>query len=125
MLTTTQLSSLLLCWMSNVDGLHGSDTAYDIDEVILHHTVPQRQTVNAAYYCIFLRNHLCPALRRKRQHLLATYPIILHDNARTYTANIVTDLLRCWRWEILGQPPYSPDMSPCDYDLFAKMKEPL
>ena len=24
MLTTTQLSSLLLCWMSNVDGLHGN-----------------------------------------------------------------------------------------------------
>jgi hypothetical protein len=22
-------------------------------------------------------------------------------------------------------PPYSPDMSPCDYDLFAKTKEPL
>ena len=25
----------------------------------------------------------------------------------------------------IEQPPYSPDMSPCDYDLFAKMKEPL
>jgi len=99
--------------------------AYDIDGVILHHTAPQRQTVNAAYYCSFLRNHLRPSLSRKRQHLLATNPTILHDNARAYTANIVTDLLRCWRWEILEQPPYSPDMSPCDYDLFAKMKEPL
>jgi hypothetical protein len=28
------------------------------------------------------------------------------------------------RW-ILKHPPYSLDMSPCDYDLFAKMKEPL
>ena len=99
--------------------------AYDIDGVILHHTVPQRQTVNAAYYCSFLRNHLRPAVRRKRQHLLATNPIILHDNARAYTANVVTYLLRRWRWEILEQRPYSPGMSPCDYDLFAKMKEPL
>jgi transposase len=51
-------------------------------------------------------------------------PIILHDNAMAHTADAVKDLLRCWRWEILQHPPYSPDMSPCDYDLFAKMKEP-
>jgi len=75
--------------------------AYDTDGVILHHTVPQRQTVNAAYYCNFLRNHLRSALRRKRQHLLATNPIILHDNARAHTANVVADILRHWRWEIL------------------------
>ena len=30
-----------------------------------------------------------------------------------------------WQWEILEHPPYSPDMSPRDYDLFAKVKEPL
>ena len=98
---------------------------HDIDGVILLHTVPQRQTVHAAYYCNFLRNHLRPALRRKRQHLLATNLIILHDNARAHTANVVTELLRRWRWEILEQTPYLPDMSPCDYDFFAKMKEPL
>ncbi|PNF29374.1 hypothetical protein B7P43_G07838, partial [Cryptotermes secundus] len=42
-----------------------------------------------------------------------------------HTTDTVKDLLRRWRWEILQHPPYSPDMSPCDYDLFAKMKEPL
>jgi len=57
--------------------------------------------------------------------LVGNNPIILHGNARAHNANVVTDLLRRWRWEILEQPPYSPDMSPCDYDLFAKMKEPL
>ena len=51
-------------------------------------------------------------------------PIILNDNARSHTA-AVTDLLRRWQWEIMEQPPYSPDMSSCDYDLFAKVKEPL
>ena len=34
-------------------------------------------------------------------------------------------LIRRWNWEILEHPPYSSDMSPCDYDLFAKVKEPL
>ena len=54
-----------------------------------------------------------------------TDPIILHRNARSHTAAAVTDLLRRLQWEILEHPPYSPDMSPCDYDLFAKVKEPL
>ena len=33
-------------------------------------------------------------------------------------------LLR-WRWEVLEHPPYSPDLSPCDYDLISKLKAPL
>ena len=52
-------------------------------------------------------------------------PIILHDNTRSHTAAAVTDLLRRWKREILEHPPYLPDMCPCDYDLFAKVKEPL
>ena len=37
----------------------------------------------------------------------------------------VVNLLHRWNWEILEHPPYSPDMSPCDLDHFAKMKLPL
>ncbi|KAJ4439571.1 hypothetical protein ANN_07698 [Periplaneta americana] len=69
-------------------------------------------------------HYLRPALRRKR-HLVVQNPIILHDNARSHTAAAIKDLLRHWQWEILEHPPYSPDMSPCDYDLFTKVKEPL
>ena len=50
--------------------------------------------------------------------------IVVHDNTRSHTAAAI-DQLRRWQWEILEHPPYSPDMSPCDYDLFAKVKEPL
>ena len=99
--------------------------ACGIDGVILHYAVPQTQSVNAAIYCTFLQHHLRPALRRNRRHLVIQNPIILHDNASSGTAAAVTDFLRRWQWEILEHPPYSPDMSPCDYDLFAKVKEPL
>ena len=50
---------------------------------------------------------------------------LFHDNPRSLIAAAVTDLLRRWQWVILEHPPYSPDMSPCDYDLFTKVKEPL
>ena len=99
-----------------------SIVAYDIDGIILHQAVSLRRTVNTAYYCIFLQHHLCPALRRKRWHLVVQNPIILNDNSRSHTAAAVMDHLCHWQWEILEHPLYSPDMSPCNYNLFAKVK---
>ncbi|KAJ4442993.1 hypothetical protein ANN_04641, partial [Periplaneta americana] len=69
--------------------------------------------------------HLRPAVRRKLPNLLNSHPIVLHDGARSHIAALVVNLLLRWNWEILQHPPYSPDMSPCDFDLFAKMKLPL
>ena len=60
----------------------------------------------------------------EQRPLVVQNPIILRDNARSHTAAI-TDLLRCWQWEILEHPLYSPNMRPWDYDLFAKVKESL
>jgi histone-lysine N-methyltransferase SETMAR len=91
---------------------------YDCDGVILMHTV------NAQYYCSLLEN-LRPALRKKRRHFLQNPPIILQDNARPHAAQAVADLFDRWGWEVLYHPPYSPDLSPCDFDLIPKMKEPL
>ncbi len=28
-------------------------------------------------------------------------------------------------WEVFGHPPYSPDLSPCDFHLLATLKDPL
>ena len=47
--------------------------------------------------------------------------IILHDNAWSHTTATVMDLLRHWQWEILEHPPYLPNVSPCNYDLFTKV----
>ena len=73
----------------------------------------------------FLENNLRPVLRRKRPHFLQNPPISLQDNARVHMAHPVADLYRHWGWEVLFHPPHSPDLSPCDYDLISKLKEPL
>ena len=96
---------------------------YGIDGVILCHAVPPRQMVNTDY-CMFLQHHLCPVLRRKWP-LVVQNSIILRDNAESHTAAAVMDLLCCWQWEILEHPPYSPDMSPCNHNLFTEVKESL
>ncbi|GFY24359.1 histone-lysine N-methyltransferase SETMAR [Trichonephila clavipes] len=49
--------------------------------------------------------------------------IILQDIARPHKAECVRQLLRRLGWEELEHPPYSPDISPCDFDLIPKIKE--
>ena len=47
---------------------------YENNGVILHHAVPPRRAVNAAYNCKFLQHHLRPALRWKLRHLVVQNP---------------------------------------------------
>ncbi|KAF0764981.1 histone-lysine N-methyltransferase SETMAR-like [Aphis craccivora] len=50
----------------------------------------------------------------------------LHDNVRPHIGAPVVALLEKYRWERLKHPPYFPDdLSPSDFDLFPKLKEPL
>ena len=58
-------------------------------------------------------------------NLVVQNHIILHENGRSHAGVTATNLLRRWQWEILEHSLYSLDMSLCDYDLFAKVKEPL
>ena len=44
---------------------------------------------------------------------------------RQRIALVVVEKLREYGWEVLPHPPYSPDMSPPDFDLFPKLKEPM
>lgn len=99
--------------------------AYDIHGILTSHRVPTGQTVNKEYYKTYLRTVLRPAIRKKRPELLAVGPLILHDNASCHKADVVNSLLEEYNWEVLEHPPYSPDLSPCDFDLFPKLKEPL
>jgi len=50
---------------------------------------------------------------------------LLHDNARPSVARQTVALLDQFGWDIITQPPYSPDLAPCDYHLFPKLKEHL
>lgn len=99
--------------------------AYDNQGILTAHRVPHGQTVNQEYYRAFLMKHLRPAIRKKRPELLEATPLILHDNAACHKAGRVTSLLTSYGWNVLPHPAYSPDMSPPDFDLFPKLKEPM
>jgi transposase len=64
-------------------------------------------------------------MHKNRPDLLRDGPLILHDNARPHLGKVVTDLLSKYEWEVLPHTPYRPDMSPPDFDLFTKSKQPM
>jgi transposase len=62
---------------------------------------------------------------RKKMHnnppdLLRDGPFILNGIVRPHLGKVVTDLPSKYGWEVLPHAPYSPDMSPTEFDL----KEP-
>jgi len=50
---------------------------------------------------------------------------LLHDNAPVHRAVAVQEFFARKQACVLNHPPYSPDLSPCDYFLFPKLKLPL
>ena len=62
-----------------------------------------------------------PAMRKKRLALLKAGPTLLHDNATPHKSWDVTSVIDKYKWETLKYPAYSPDLSPCDFDLFPEL----
>jgi transposase len=48
-----------------------------------------------------------------------------HDNAPCHTAISINEFLAEKSLRVVPQPPYSPDLSPCDLVLFPRLKNHL
>ena len=81
--------------------------------------------MNKEYYESYLRKILHPAICHKCMELFSVTPLILHDKATPHKAAIVKVVFKEYHREVLKHPSYSADLSPPDYDLFPKLKEPL
>ncbi|GFR10346.1 mariner Mos1 transposase [Trichonephila clavata] len=47
--------------------------------------------------------------------------ILLRDNARPHAAKTVTTYLETLKWEVISQPPYTPDIASTNYHLLRSM----
>ena len=65
------------------------------------------------------------AIKSKRPGMLSDGIIILPDNARPHTENLVRDKLQRFGWETLQHPLHSPDLSPCNFHIFVDLKEDI
>jgi len=57
---------------------------------------------------------LSRALREKRPDTNKDKVILLHDNAQPHIAEIVKKYLETLKWDVLPDPPFSPNIAPSD-----------
>ena len=77
-------------------------------------------TVNQFYY-----REILERLRKKVVRVrpsIADNWMLHHDNAPCHTAISVIEFFAKKGIPVVPQPPYSPDLSPCDFFLFPKLK---
>jgi [histone H3]-lysine36 N-dimethyltransferase SETMAR len=95
---------------------------FDIRGVVHHEYVPAGQTVKAKFYVEVLKR-LRERVRLARPELWAENAWILHqDNAPSHTALVTREFLAKNKITTMDHPPYSPDLAPCDFYLFPKVK---
>ena len=98
-------------------------TFFDVHGIVLAEFLPQGQAINQHVYKNILRR-LMRSVREKRRELWETRSWLLHhDNAPAHNALGIGEFLAKNNIAVLEQPPYSPDLAPCDFFLFSKLKE--
>ena len=84
-------------------------------------TVPleHRSTVNSEWYTTICRPRVFGGIRKtnKRRRI-----IVHEDNASSHTSAQISSLLTDQNVELMGQPPYSPDLAAHDFFLFSIIK---
>jgi hypothetical protein len=95
--------------------------AMDFHGIAFWKIMPVNTTVDGNSYKSFLEEKV-------PQWLSSQYfsvPILLHDNARPHKAKVVKQYLEAEGIRLWNHPPYSPDMSPLDFNCFRNLKRRL
>ena len=95
---------------------------FDSTGMIYMHWVSTEQTVNKEYYVEVLRE-FSKRFHRKRPALFKSHQWHFHqDNAPVHNSILVTDYLSKMGIKTVPHPPYRPDLAPCDFWLFPKLR---
>ena len=82
--------------------------------------MPPGQTVNQIFYREVLEG-LRKRVARVQPGTALTW-MLHHDNAPCLTAVSINEFLAERNIPVFPQPPFSPDLSPCDFFLFSRLK---
>jgi len=86
--------------------------------------VPEGQTINQPYYKEVLTN-LRERVRRRPEMWKNGSWVLHQDNTLAHSALSVKKFLTKHKITVMKHPPYSPDLAPCDFFLFPKIKSAL
>jgi len=94
---------------------------FNLDGIVRAEFVPRNTTVNSEYYKGLLER-LRNDVRRKWPEKWANGFILHHDNTTCHTSLLVWQFLSNKNITVFSHPPYSPDLAPCNFWLFPKVK---
>jgi len=109
-MSKSKLKCILVCFFDSVGIVHKK-------------WLPAGQTVNQYYYKDILER-LRKIVMRVRPNITTNW-ILHHDNALAHAAFYVAQFLTSKGITVMPQPPYSPDLAPCDFFLFQKTKSAM
>jgi histone-lysine N-methyltransferase SETMAR len=98
------------------------DTFWKSERVVLADFLEKETTINSHRYIETL-TALKGIKRRKERIGLRNEQLLQHDNARPHTNAATRDAIQRLEFSVLPHPPYSPDLAPCDFHLFPKLKK--
>jgi len=109
-MSKSKIKSMLICF-------------FDSQEIVHKEFMPPGQTVNQTFYQEVLER-LRKTVACVRPGIAHTW-MLHHDNAPCHTAVSINEFLAEKSIPVVPQPPYLPNISPCDFFLFPCLKNHL
>ena len=98
---------------------------FDSKGPVLHIPVPKGSSVTGKFYRESVFTQLVDFYQKRRPRTGVRGIKLLHDNAPAHKSATVQEYLKESGLDVLDHPPYRPDLSPCDFWLFPRLKEML
>lgn len=95
---------------------------WDAKGIIFIDYLEKGKTINGQYYAELLQR-LKDEVKNKRPHLAKKKILFHHDNAPAHSSIVAMAKINELKFQLLSQPPYSPDLAPSDYYLFPNLKK--
>ena len=86
---------------------------------------PSGHTVTGRFYKNSVLKKVKELYNKKRPSKGCSGVHLLHGNASSHKCEVVKSFLASEKVKVLNHPPYSPDLSPCDFFLFQRLKKML
>ena len=98
---------------------------FDSKGPVLQIPVLKGSSVTGKFYRESVLTQLVDFYQKHRSRTSVCGIKLLHDNAPAHKSTMVQEYLKESGLDVLDHPPYSPDLFPCDFWLFPRLKEML
>ena len=96
---------------------------FDSKGPVLQIPVQKGRSVTGKFYRESVLTQLVDFYQKRRPCTSVRGIKLLHDNASAHKSAMVQEYLKESGLDVLDHPPYSPDLSPCDFWLFPRLKK--